>query len=49
MSSTNRLATRLRNGEETILFDKDDDDTLDFLICDQPLRYRRKDQVGNQR
>ncbi|PPQ69264.1 hypothetical protein CVT24_000070 [Panaeolus cyanescens] len=38
VSSTNRLAHRLRNGEETISFDKDDDDTLDFVTASSNLR-----------
>lgn len=37
-SSTHRLAQRLRNGEETISFDKDDDDTLDFVTAASNLR-----------
>jgi ubiquitin-like 1-activating enzyme E1 B len=36
--STNRLAARLRTGEETISFDKDDDDTLDFVTAASNLR-----------
>ena len=36
--STNRLAARLRNGEDTITFDKDDDDTLDFVTASSNLR-----------
>jgi ubiquitin-like 1-activating enzyme E1 B len=36
--STNRLAARLRAGEETITFDKDDDDTLDFVTASANLR-----------
>ena len=36
--STNRLAGRLRNGEDTITFDKDDDDTLDFVTASSNLR-----------
>ena len=36
--STNRLAARMRNGEETISFDKDDDDTLDFVTAAANLR-----------
>lgn len=36
--STNRLANRLRNGEQTISFDKDDDDTLDFVTSSSNLR-----------
>ncbi|PFH51632.1 hypothetical protein AMATHDRAFT_74813 [Amanita thiersii Skay4041] len=38
VSSTNRLAVRLRKGEETISFDKDDDDTLDFVTAASNLR-----------
>lgn len=38
MLSTHRLAARLRNGEETISFDKDDDDTLDFVTAASNLR-----------
>ena len=37
-SSTHRLGTRLQNGEETISFDKDDDDTLDFVTAASNLR-----------
>ena len=36
--STNRLASRLQNGEDTIAFDKDDDDTLDFVTASSNLR-----------
>jgi ubiquitin-like 1-activating enzyme E1 B len=36
--STNRLAERLRKGEDTISFDKDDDDTLDFVTAAANLR-----------
>ena len=37
--STNRLAARLQSGkEETIGFDKDDDDTLDFVAAASNLR-----------
>ncbi|KAH7890333.1 hypothetical protein F5I97DRAFT_14031 [Phlebopus sp. FC_14] len=36
--STNRLAERVRSGEETISFDKDDDDTLDFVTAASNLR-----------
>lgn len=36
--STERLAARLRAGEETISFDKDDDDTLDFVTAAANLR-----------
>ncbi|EKM53222.1 uncharacterized protein PHACADRAFT_175614 [Phanerochaete carnosa HHB-10118-sp] len=38
VSSTNRLAARIRNGEETISFDKDDGDTLDFVTAAANLR-----------
>ncbi|KAI0084615.1 hypothetical protein BDY19DRAFT_898178 [Irpex rosettiformis] len=38
VASTNRLAARMRNGEETISFDKDDDDTLDFVTAAANLR-----------
>ncbi|KAH8109913.1 hypothetical protein DFH11DRAFT_840626 [Phellopilus nigrolimitatus] len=38
VSSTHRLAARLRAGEETISFDKDDDDTLDFVTAASNLR-----------
>ncbi|TFK97644.1 hypothetical protein BDV98DRAFT_607348 [Pterulicium gracile] len=37
-SSVNRLATRLQSGEDTIAFDKDDDDTLDFVTAAANLR-----------
>lgn len=36
--STDRLAERLSRGEETISFDKDDDDTLDFVCAAANLR-----------
>ncbi|KAF7792682.1 hypothetical protein EIP86_003780 [Pleurotus ostreatoroseus] len=38
VSSSNRLAVRLQNGEEVISFDKDDDDTLDFVTAAANLR-----------
>lgn len=38
ISSSERLAARLRAGEETISFDKDDDDTLDFVTAAANLR-----------
>ncbi|KAJ7595673.1 hypothetical protein C8J56DRAFT_386527 [Mycena floridula] len=38
ISSTNRLAARLQAGEETISFDKDDDDALDFVTASSNLR-----------
>lgn len=36
--STDRLAARLRSNETTISFDKDDDDTLDFVTAASNLR-----------
>ncbi|TDL19017.1 hypothetical protein BD410DRAFT_774396 [Rickenella mellea] len=36
--STNRLSMRLNSGEDTISFDKDDDDTLDFVTAAANLR-----------
>ncbi|KAF7356767.1 Uba2 [Mycena venus] len=38
ISSTERLAARLQAGEETISFDKDDDDALDFVTATSNLR-----------
>ncbi|EKM77587.1 hypothetical protein AGABI1DRAFT_77081 [Agaricus bisporus var. burnettii JB137-S8] len=38
ISSTNSLALRLQNGEDTIPFDKDDEDTLDFVTASSNLR-----------
>ncbi|KAJ3001716.1 hypothetical protein NUW54_g6254 [Trametes sanguinea] len=38
VSSTERLAARLKAGEDTISFDKDDDDTLDFVTAAANLR-----------
>ena len=38
IQSSERLAARLRVGEETISFDKDDDDTLDFVTAAANLR-----------
>ncbi|KAJ7227112.1 hypothetical protein GGX14DRAFT_628220 [Mycena pura] len=38
ISSTDRLAARLQAGETTISFDKDDDDTLDFVTATSNLR-----------
>ncbi|KAI0646080.1 hypothetical protein C8Q79DRAFT_960915 [Trametes meyenii] len=38
VSSTERLSARLRAGEDTISFDKDDDDTLDFVTASANLR-----------
>jgi ubiquitin-like 1-activating enzyme E1 B len=37
-SSTEKLAVRLQAGEETISFDKDDDDTLSFVTAAANLR-----------
>jgi ubiquitin-like 1-activating enzyme E1 B len=36
--STNRLSERLKRGEDVISFDKDDDDTLDFVTAAANLR-----------
>ncbi len=36
--STERLAARVRGGEDTIAFDKDDEDTLDFVTAAANLR-----------
>ncbi|KAG1767089.1 hypothetical protein EDD22DRAFT_978259 [Suillus occidentalis] len=58
VSSTNRLAERLRKGEDTISFDKDDDDTLDFVTAaanlrsaayyiDRKTRWEIKEMAGN--
>jgi ubiquitin-like 1-activating enzyme E1 B len=58
ISSTNRLAERLRKGEDTISFDKDDDDTLDFVTAaanlrsaayyiDRKTRWEIKEMAGN--
>ncbi|KAJ3563808.1 hypothetical protein NP233_g8693 [Leucocoprinus birnbaumii] len=58
VSSTNRLASRLQNGEDTISFDKDDDDTLDFVTAssnlrsvaygiDEKTRWEVKEMAGN--
>ncbi|KAK7062646.1 E1 ubiquitin-activating protein uba2 [Paramarasmius palmivorus] len=38
ISSTERLAGRLQSGEDPISFDKDDDDTLDFVTAASNLR-----------
>ncbi|KAI0317545.1 hypothetical protein OF83DRAFT_1283338 [Amylostereum chailletii] len=38
VQSTGKLAARLSAGEETISFDKDDDDTLDFVTAAANLR-----------
>ena len=38
VASTERLAARIRGGEDTIAFDKDDDDTLDFVTAAANLR-----------
>lgn len=38
LHSTDRLADRLRHGEDTISFDKDDEDTLDFVTASSNLR-----------
>ncbi|KAI0339312.1 hypothetical protein BDW22DRAFT_1409173 [Trametopsis cervina] len=49
ISSADRLATRLRHGEETISFDKDDDDTLDFVTAAANLRSAAYDIPGKSR
>ncbi|TFK50549.1 hypothetical protein OE88DRAFT_1713030 [Heliocybe sulcata] len=49
VSSTERLAARLRAGEETILFDKDDDDTLDFVTAAANLRSAAYGIAGKSR
>jgi ubiquitin-like 1-activating enzyme E1 B len=57
-SSVNRLAIRLQSGEEMISFDKDDDDTLDFVTAaanlrsaaygiDGKTRWEVKEMAGN--
>ncbi|KZS89093.1 hypothetical protein SISNIDRAFT_417318 [Sistotremastrum niveocremeum HHB9708] len=38
IASSCRLALRLRSGEDTISFDKDDDDALDFVCASSNLR-----------
>ncbi|KZV61476.1 hypothetical protein PENSPDRAFT_643315 [Peniophora sp. CONT] len=38
VASTQKLAVRVQAGEETISFDKDDDDTLDFVTAAANLR-----------
>ncbi|KAF8437709.1 hypothetical protein L210DRAFT_3613153 [Boletus edulis BED1] len=58
VSSTNRLAIRVRAGLETIAFDKDDDDTLDFVTAasnlrsatyyiERKTRWQLKEMAGN--
>lgn len=47
--SANRLASRLRNGEDTISFDKDDDDTLDFVTAAANLRAAAYNIPGKSR
>jgi ubiquitin-like 1-activating enzyme E1 B len=47
--STHRLAERLRAGEETIAFDKDDDDTLDFVTAAANLRSAAYGIAGKTR
>ncbi|KAI0916109.1 hypothetical protein AcW1_010036 [Taiwanofungus camphoratus] len=49
VSSTDRLAARLLSGEETISFDKDDDDTLDFVTAASNLRSSAYGIVGKSR
>ena len=47
--STERLAARLRGGENTISFDKDDDDTLDFVTAAANLRSAAYSIPGKSR
>ncbi|KAJ6551695.1 hypothetical protein B0H19DRAFT_1211283 [Mycena capillaripes] len=49
ISSTERLAARLQGGEETISFDKDDDDTLDFVTATSNLRSAAYGIAGKTR
>ncbi|EIN04677.1 hypothetical protein PUNSTDRAFT_146335 [Punctularia strigosozonata HHB-11173 SS5] len=49
VASTHRLAERLRDGEETISFDKDDDDTLDFVTAAANLRSAAYGIAGKTR
>ncbi|OBZ78036.1 Ubiquitin-activating enzyme E1-like protein [Grifola frondosa] len=49
VASTHRLAARLRAGEETISFDKDDDDTLDFVTAAANLRSAAYGIAGKSR
>ncbi|KAJ7052620.1 hypothetical protein C8F01DRAFT_1332728 [Mycena amicta] len=49
ISSTERLATRLQSGESTISFDKDDDDTLDFVTATSNLRSAAYGILGKTR
>lgn len=48
-SSAKRLAARLRAGEDTISFDKDDDDTLDFVTASSNLRSAAYGITGKTR
>ncbi|KAI0794797.1 hypothetical protein C8Q75DRAFT_747457 [Abortiporus biennis] len=49
VSSTNCLAERIRAGEDTISFDKDDDDTLDFVTAAANLRSAAYGIAGKSR
>ncbi|KAK7676268.1 hypothetical protein QCA50_020769 [Cerrena zonata] len=49
VSSTNKLAARLQAGEDTISFDKDDDDTLDFVTAASNLRSAAYGIAGKTR
>ncbi|KAJ6536001.1 hypothetical protein DFH09DRAFT_1369518 [Mycena vulgaris] len=49
VSSTERLAARLQAGEETIAFDKDDDDGLDFVTATSNLRSAAYGIAGKTR
>ncbi|KAI0036331.1 hypothetical protein K488DRAFT_39149, partial [Vararia minispora EC-137] len=49
VSSTEKLAIRLQSGEETISFDKDDDDTLSFVTAAANLRSAAYGIAGKSR
>ncbi|KAH9950844.1 hypothetical protein B0H21DRAFT_863854, partial [Amylocystis lapponica] len=49
VASTEKLAVRLRAGEDTISFDKDDDDTLDFVTAAANLRSAAYGIAGKSR
>lgn len=49
INSTEKLAARLRAGEDTISFDKDDDDTLDFVTAAANLRSAAYGILGKSR
>jgi len=47
--STSRLSERLKSGEDVISFDKDDDDTLDFVTAAANLRSAAYNIEGKTR